>query len=331
MYDLIIIGGGPAAVAAGIYSARKKLKTLLITEAFGGQSMVSDNIENWIGTKLISGFDLAKNLEEHLRAQESIEIKIPERVAAVREIKCIDAKHSCDYEAETDSGQRFRAHAVILASGSRRRRLGVPGEDKFDGKGVAFCSTCDAPIFAGKRVAVVGGGNAGLEAVVDLFPYAAEIYIIHRGSELKGDAVTQEEIKKNPKVRIILNAVTQEILGDKFVGGLRYRDVKSGEVKDLAVEGVFVEIGAVPNSEIVKGLVEMNPFNEIIIDHKTAAASKPGIFAAGDVTDEIFKQNNISAGDAVKAALSAYNYLMGLKHRSIAAEIFNSNNSASLK
>lgn len=331
MYDLIIIGGGPAAVAAGVYAARKKLKTLLITETFGGQSMVSDNIENWIGTKLISGFDLAKNLEEHLRAQASIDIKVPERVAAVREIPCVGARHSCDYEVETDSGSRYQAHAVILASGSRRRRLGVPGEDKFDGRGVAFCSTCDAPIFAGKRVAVVGGGNSGLEAVVDLFPYATEIYLMHRGSELKGDAITQEEIRKNPMVRIILNAVTREILGDKFVSGLRYQDAKTGETKEIAVDGVFVEVGAVPNSEIANGLVDMNSYNEIIIDHKTAATSKPGIFAAGDVTDEIFKQNNISAGDAIKAALSAYNYLMGLKHRSVAAEILNSNNSASLK
>lgn len=320
MYDLIIIGGGPAAVAAGVYAARKKLKTLLITESFGGQSITSDSIENWIGAKVITGFDLAKNLEEHLRAQESIEIKMPERVTAVREIPCADGKRPCDFAVETDKGGSYDAKAVIVASGSRRRRLGVPGEDKFEGRGVAFCGTCDAPVFSGKRVAVVGGGNAGLETVIDLFPYAAEIYLLHRGGELKGDQITQEKIRENPKVRIILNAETQEILGDKFVTGLRHKDAKTGEVKDLSLDGVFIEIGAVPNSEIVRGLVELNQANEVIIDHKTAATSKPGIFAAGDVTDEIFKQNNISAGDAVKAALSAYNYILGIKRRSPAVE-----------
>ena len=324
MYDLIIIGGGPAAVGAGVYAARKKLKTLLITESFGGQSLISDNIENWIGTRTITGFDLAKNFEEHLRAQESLEIKMPEKVTAVREIPCADGKRPCDYEVETDQGNRYQAKAVIVTAGARRRRLGVPGEDQFDGKGVAFCSTCDAPVFAGKRVAVVGGGNAGLEAVVDLFPYASEIYLIHRGDQLKGDAVTQEAIKNNPNVKVILNAETQEILGDKFVTGLRYRDKASGDTKELAADGVFVEIGSVPNSEIVKGLVELNPYGEVVVDHKTSATSKPGIFAAGDVTDELYKQNNISAGDGITAALSAYGYLLGLKKQSVAAEVPNS-------
>ena len=315
MYDTIIIGGGPAAVAAGVYAARKKLKTLLITDSFGGQSLVSSSVENWIGTKTISGFDLAQNLEAHLRAQESVEIKIPEKVTAVREIPATDPKRPYDFEVETDHGAKYQTKTIILASGARRRRLGIPGEDKFEGRGVAFCATCDAPIFSGKRVAVVGGGNAGLESVVDLFPYASEIYLLHRGDRLKGDAVTQEEIRKNLKAKIILNAETQEVLGDQTVTGLRYRDAKTGEMKEIAVEGVFVEIGAVPNSEIVKGLVQTNNLGEVVINHRTAATSKPGIWAAGDVTDEAFKQNNVSAGDAVKAALSAYNYLLGLQTR----------------
>ncbi len=320
MYDLIIIGGGPAAVGAGVYAARKKLKTLVITESFGGQSITSDNIGNWIGEKTISGFDLAKKLEEHLRAQETVEVKMPERVTAVREIPCADSKRPCDYEVETNTGSRYRAKTVIITSGSRRRRLGVPGESKFEGKGVVFCSTCDAPIFADKRVAVVGGGNAGLEAVVDLFPYAKEIYLLHRGSELKGDPVTQEQIHANPKVAVIFNAEAQEVLGAEFVTGLRYKDAKTGEMKELAVDGVFVEIGAVPNSELVKGLVELNQFGEVVIDHRTSATSKPGVFAAGDVTDELYKQNNISVGDGITAALSAYGYLLGMKKQSVAAE-----------
>lgn len=307
-------------MGAGVYAARKKLKTLVITEFFGGQSITSDSIENWIGDKSISGFDLAKKLEEHVRAQETVEIKMPERVTAVREVPCTDGKRPCDFEVETNAGGRYQTRAVVITSGSRRRRLGVPGESKFEGKGVVFCSTCDAPIFSGKRVAVVGGGNAGLEAVVDLFPYAAEIYLLHRGEQLKGDAVTQEAIRKNSKVTIILNAEAQEVLGDQFVTGLRYKDAKTGEMKELAVDGVFVEIGAVPNSEFVKGLVELNQFGEVVIDHRTSATSKPGVFAAGDVTDELYKQNNISVGDGITAALSAYNYLLGLKKQSVAAE-----------
>ena len=233
------------------------------------------------------------------------------------------SKRPCDFLIETDKGGSYETKAVIVTSGSRRRRLGVPGEGKFEGKGVAFCATCDAPVFSGKRVAVVGGGNAGLEAVVDLFPYAAEIYLLHRGDQLKGDPVTQEEIRKNPKVKIVLNAGTQEVLGDTFVTGLRYKDLKSGDMKELALDGVFVEIGAVPNSEIVKDIVQLNQFGEIVIDHKTSATSKPGIFAAGDVTDEMYKQNNISVGDGVTAALSAYVYLLGLKKHSAAAEMPN--------
>lgn len=336
MYDLIIIGGGPAAVGAGVYAARKKIKTLVITESFGGQSITSDRIGNWIGEKAISGFELAKKLEEHLRTQETVEIKMPERVTAVREIPCGDgppspagfggaSKRPCDFEVETNTGNRYQAKTVIVTSGSRRRRLGVPGESKFEGKGVVFCSTCDAPIFADKRVAVVGGGNAGLEAVVDLFPYAKEIYLLHRGSELKGDPVTQEEVRANLKVTVIFNAEAQEVLGTEFVSGLRYKDAKTDEVKDLAVDGVFVEIGAVPNSELVKDLVELNQFGEVVIDHRTSATSKPGVFAAGDVTDELYKQNNISVGDGVTAALSAYGYLLGVKKQTVAAEKPNGN------
>lgn len=320
MYDLTIIGGGPAAAGAAVYAGRKRLKTLLITESFGGQSMVSDSIENWIGTKAVSGFDLARNLEEHVRAQETVEIKMPERVTAVREIPCVDGKRSCDFEVETNASGRYQSKSVIVTSGARRRKLGVPGEEKFEGKGVAYCSTCDAPIFSGKRVAVVGGGNAGLEAVTDLLPYATEIFLLHRGEALKGDAITQEEIRNHPKVTVILNAEAQEIVGDKFVTGLRYKETKVGEIRQLGADGVFVEIGSVPNSEIVKGLVELNPYGEIVVDHQTSAASKPGVFAAGDVTDELYKQNNISVGDGITAALSAYAYLLGLKKRTAAAE-----------
>lgn len=301
-YDLIILGGGPAGTAAAVYAARKRLKTLLITEFFGGQSVVSDDIQNWIGEKHITGFDLAKKFEEHISSfGDIVEIKL-ERVQEVK-------KSDENFKIKTDSGE-YEGRAIILAIGARRRKLNVPGEQKFEGKGVVYCSTCDAPLFGGKTVAVVGGGNAGLEAVVDLFAYAEKIYLLVRSDTLKGDAVTQEEIKKNSKVEIIFNASTKEILGDKFVTGLKYEDLKTKETKELEIGGVFVEIGSVPNSEIVKDLVDLDQWGQVKIDSKHATTSCPGIFAAGDITDDPYKQNNISAGDAVKAALAAYNYLL---------------------
>ncbi len=322
MYDTIIIGGGPAAVAAAVYTARKKLKTLLITESFGGQSIVSDDIQNWIGEQHISGFDLAKKMEEHVRAfPDVVDIKMPEKVVEISSTKCRNGSRICDFEVRTDQGNIYEGKTIILAAGARRRKLGVPGEEKLEGRGVAYCSTCDAPLFSDKKVAVVGGGNAGLEAVQDLFPYAAEVYLLEYGEVLKGDPVTQEEIKKNLKLKeIILNAQTLEILGEKFVTGLKYKDRKSGEEKLLEVDGVFVEVGSVPNSEMVKGLVNLDKWGQVAIDSKHASTSYPGIFAAGDITDDPYKQNNISAGDAVKAALAAYSYLLKREKQSPAVE-----------
>ncbi len=304
MYDVIIIGGGPAAAGAAVYVARKKLKTLLITGEFGGQSIVSADIHNWIGTKSISGIDLAKNLEDHIRNYpDEVEVKSPELATRV-------SKKDGGFLIETGKGGSYESKTLIVCSGARRRKLGIPGEKEYDGKGVAYCSTCDAPLFSGKDVAVVGGGNAGLEAAVDLFPYANKIYLLEYGDALRGDPVSQEQIKKSGKVEIILNAEVKEVKGEKFVSGLVYKDKKSGEEKTLSVGGIFVEIGSVPNSEFVKDLVELNKAGEIVIDHKTSATSCEGIWAAGDVTDEMYKQNNISVGDGVKAALSAYNYLL---------------------
>ncbi len=313
MYDLIIIGGGPAAVGAGVYAARKKLKTLLIAESFGGQSITSDKIENWIGDIEISGFDLSEKLEKHVRAQKELEIKAGEKAAKVEASNCTDGARVCDFTVTTDKGASYVSKAIILAAGARRRRTGAPGEDKLEGKGVAFCATCDAPLFSGKDVAVIGGGNAGLEAVVDLLPYARKVYLMVRSEIMKGDPVTQEEIKKHPQVEILFNAVPKEFVGEQFMNGLIYTNAKTNEEKKLDVSGVFIEIGSVPNSEMVKGLVDMNSFGEIAIDAKTAATSHLGIFAAGDITDDIYKQNNISVGDGVRAALSAYSYILQIK------------------
>lgn len=312
MYDVIIIGGGPAGCSAAVYTARKQLKTLVIAESFGGQSIVSDDIQNWIGEAHISGLDLAKKLEDHIRGfPDMVEIKSGEEVVKVESVDCAADTKICNFKVTSKKGDAYTARTVILAAGARRRKLGVLGEDTFNGKGVAYCSTCDAPLFMNKKVAVMGGGNAGLEAVEDLLPYASEVYLLEYGEILKGDPVTQEQIKKNPKLKqIILNAQSQEIIGDTFVTGLKYKDRKTNEDHTLEVGGIFVEIGSVPNSEMVKGLVELDTWGQVVIDSKHASTSVPGIFAAGDITDDPYKQNNISAGDAVKAALAAYGYLL---------------------
>ena len=302
IFDTTIVGGGPAGVAAAIYAARKKLRTLFIANQIGGQSIVSANIENWIGIPMITGYELSQKLEKHLRAQNSIEIKVPERVDRVVQVKNI-------YKIKTDKSE-YLTKTIIVCSGGRDRALGVPGEEKFAGKGVAYCSTCDAPFFKDKKVVVVGGGNAGLEAALDLNSYAKSILLLERNSDVPGDPATLEQVEKTLKVEVILNAEVEEILGDQTVSGVRYKDISSGTSKTIEVQGVFAEIGVVPNSEFIKDLVATNDRGEIVVGKYTCGTSKPGIFAAGDVTDEPYKQNNIAVGDAIKAALSANQYLL---------------------
>lgn len=301
-YDLIIVGGGPGGVAGGIYAARKKIKAMVIAESFGGQSIVSNDIQNWVGTKSISGFDLAQNLEQHLRAQSDIDIVAGDLVSAIED----KGDHLL---VTTKKGKVFETKYALIASGSSHRKLNVPGEKELDGKGVVYCSTCDAPLFDGKPVVVIGGGNAGLEAVRDLLPYATSIHLFERADKCRGDAVTLDKIKEDPKVKIFYNATTTEILGDTFVKGITYTDTKANTQNELAAEGVFVEIGAIPNSNFVEGLVEVNEIKEIIADPKTQRTSHPRIWAVGDVSDVLYKQNNISAGDAILAVLNIYETL----------------------
>ena len=287
---------------------------MLICEEFGGQSLVSAAIENWLGGLRLSGTELAERLEKHVRAQKDVQIKIPEKVTAVAE--------ACEnsFAVSTDAEETYRSKTLIIASGGKRRRLEVPGENRFITKGMAYCSTCDAPFYQDQEVAVVGGGNSALETVIDLIPYARKIYLLMRGENFKGDPVLQEKIPGSPQVKIIHHAEILEILGEQKITGVRYLDKKSGGEKKLAVTGVFVAIGTVPNSHFVKHLVDTNQYGEIFVNHKTAATSKRGIFAAGDVTDDPFKQINISAGDGVRAALSAYNYILDIQKYSPCAE-----------
>lgn len=307
MYDLIIVGGGPGGVAAGIYSARKKIKTLLITDSFGGQSLNSADIQNWIGTKSLSGYDLAKALEEHLRAQERLDIVDTDLVTSVK--KAGEAPDG-GFSVSTQNGKTYETKYILLASGSSRKKLGVPGEKELDGKGVVYCTTCDAPLFGGKVTTVVGGGNSALEGVLDLNSYASKVYLMVRSETLKGDPVTQDKIKTLPKVQIMWNTVVTEIRGTNMVSGVRIKDVKTGEEKELALDGVFVEIGLVPNSGFIKDLVQLDPYGHVAVDPKTQMTTMPGIWAAGDVTDNPYRQNNISVGDAVKAVLNIYDHLI---------------------
>ncbi len=300
MYELVIVGGGPGGVAAGIYAARKKMKTLLVTDSFGGQSINSADIQNWIGMKSLSGYDLAKALEEHLRAQDGIDIVDNDLVTGVAK------KDDGTFSLSTRNGNQYGAKYILLASGSSRKKLGVPGEKEFEGRGVVYCTICDAPLFGDKTVAVVGGGNSALEGVIDLIPYASKIYLMVRSELLKGDPVTQEKVKASSKVKILWNTVVREIRGKDAVAGVRIKDAKTGEEKEIALDGVFVEIGLVPNSGFARDLVKLDDYGHVVVDPRTQATSCPGIWAAGDVTDVPYRQNNISVGDAVKAVLNIY-------------------------
>ena len=302
MKDIVIIGGGPAGAATAVYAARKQMKTVIVTETFGGQSIVSDDIQNWIGDISISGVDLAKKLENHVRNFKEVEVVTGEKAVSIE-------KKEGGFVVKTSSDKSFETRTVMMAIGAHRRKLGIPGEEEFNGKGVAYCATCDAPLFSGKDVVVVGGGNSGLESVVDLIPYANKIYLLVRSDKLKGDQITQDKVNNSDKVEIIYNAVSKEIKGNVFVESLVYEDAKTKENKELKVGGVFVEIGSIPSSGIVKDLVELNERGEIIVDHKTQRSSLVGIWAAGDVSDCLYKQNNTSAGDAVKAVLNINEYL----------------------
>ncbi|XLQ19898.1 MAG: NAD(P)/FAD-dependent oxidoreductase [Candidatus Moraniibacteriota bacterium] len=305
MYETIIIGGGPAAVAAGVYAARKQIKTALFAQQIGGQSVVSDGIENWIGEEVIAGADLAIKLKKHLESQkDNIDLHIGEKVDVVNK------KEDGTFEVIVGD-DKYETKTVIVCSGGRHRRMGVPGESDFEGKGVAFCATCDAPFFKDKDVAVVGGGNSGLEAVVDLMKYANKVYLIARKPEggLRGDPITQEEIMNSDKVEIIYESNASEVVGEMMVTGLKYKHNDSDEEKELAVQGVFVEIGSVPNSEIVGEFVDTDDWNNIVVNFETQETSCAGVFAAGDVTNSIFRQNNIAVGDAIKALLSAHEYI----------------------
>jgi alkyl hydroperoxide reductase subunit F len=305
IYDLIIIGGGPAGTSAAVYAARKKLNTLFITAEWGGQSVVSENIYNWIGTPSIPGAELAKNFKEHVIANtdDTLEVKEGTKVVDVRRLQ------DDVFEVHTDKEEKFETKTVLIATGSSRRKLPAKNADTFEHKGVTYCASCDGPLFSGMNVVVVGGGNAGFESAAQLLAYCNSVTMIHRSEKFRADEVTVEKVSKNPKMNIIKNAEITEVLGEKMVSGLKYKDKISGEEHELAVAGIFVEIGQIPNTNLVKGLVPLDEINRIKIDPWTNKTETPGIWAAGDCTNIRYHQNNIAAGDAVKALEDLYLYL----------------------
>lgn len=304
MYDLIIIGAGPAGTSAGVYAARKQLKTLLLTKDFDSQSTVSPAIYNWIGTPVISGSDLAKSFKEHLEYYTKDGYL---ELSTGKYVKQVTQNEDKSFIVVTEQGDSFQTKAVLVASGSSRRKLTIEGADEFEHKGIVYCATCDGPLFQGQDVAVIGGGNAGFETAAQLSAYTKSVTIIHRSDNYKADAITVEKVLAKPNVVGVLNANTLKVSGDKFVTGLTYED-RDG-IKDISVTGVFVEIGQIPNTEMIKTLVDTDEYNRIKIDPWTQRSSLAGVWAAGDCSNVKYHQNNISAGDAVKAIEDIYMWL----------------------
>jgi alkyl hydroperoxide reductase subunit F len=306
-YELIIIGGGPAGAAAGVYAARKQIKTLLIAESFGGQSVESEEIQNWIGTRAISGIDLAKNLKNHVKfyAGEFVDIKEGERVSKVEKTD--------EGFAVTTNKDIYKTKAVLVTTGSSRKKLDIPGAKEFEGKGISYCASCDGLFFADKDVVVVGGGNAGFESAAQLLAYCKSVTLLSRG-EFRADPITVEKVLENSKMKALTNTLPVEIKGDAFVKSLVYqRTAPFVDNVEIEVDGIFVEIGNMPATGFVEGLAEMDEFKRIKIDHKTQRTSVEGVWAAGDCTDTLYHQNNIAAGDAVKALEDIYLELQKMK------------------
>ena len=308
MYELAIIGGGPAGAAAAVYAARKQIKTILIAESFGGQSVDSNDIQNWIGTPHISGVDLAKSLKAHVKeyAGEIIDVHEGERATKIEKIEG-------DGFLVTTGKDIYKTMTVLVATGGSRRKLDVTGAREFEGKGITYCASCDGPFFAGMDVVVIGGGNAGFEAAAQLLAYCKSVTLLSR-SDFKADPMTVESVLKNPNMKAIPHAVPTEIKGDKMVESISYR-TNSPFVDNatIPVQGIFVEIGHIPATSFVESIVELNDEKKIVIDHKTQRTSEPGVWAAGDCTDTLYHQNNIAAGDAVKALEDIYQELQKIK------------------
>ncbi len=303
-FDVLVVGGGPAGAAAAIYAARKGIRTGVAAERFGGQVLDTMAIENFISVKETEGPKLARALEEHVREYE-VDIMNLQRASQL-----IPAGEDGLHRVRFDNGGELKAKTLILATGARWREMNVPGEQEYRGRGVAYCPHCDGPLFKGKRVAVIGGGNSGVEAAIDLAGIVAHVTLLEFGEELRADAVLQRKLNSLPNVRVLKMAQTTEVKGDgQKVTGLVYKDRNNDEMHEVELEGIFVQIGLLPNSEWLKGTLELSRFGEIIVDAK-GQTSIPGVFAAGDVTTVPYKQIVIAVGEGAKASLSAFDHLI---------------------
>ncbi|HAY11238.1 MAG TPA: alkyl hydroperoxide reductase subunit F [Thauera sp.] len=300
-FDVLVVGGGPAGAAAAIYAARKGIRTGVVAERFGGQVMDTMAIENFISVKYTEGPKLVAALEEHVKEYE-VDVMNLQRVAAV-----VPGENL--HEVKMENGASLRAKTVIVATGARWREMNVPGEKAFRGKGVAYCPHCDGPLFKGKRVAVIGGGNSGVEAAIDLAGVVAHVTLLEFADDLRADAVLQKKLYSLPNVSVIKSAQTTEVTGTDKVNGLVYKDRNTEQVHRVELEGIFVQIGLLPNTDFLKGTVELSRFGEVIVDAK-GQTSVPGIFAAGDCTTVPYKQIIIAMGEGSKASLSAFDHLI---------------------
>ncbi len=304
-FDVLVLGGGPAGAAAAVYAARKGIRTGLVAERFGGQVQDTLAIENLVSVSYTEGPRLARDLEEHVRRYD-VDLMNQRRVERFLPATRPGGLHELHFAG----GGTLRARAVIIATGARWRQLGVPGEREYRNKGVAYCPHCDGPLFKGKRLAVIGGGNSGVEAAIDLAGLAAHVTVLEFDPSLRADEVLVRKLMSLPNARVLTAAETTEIHGDgRKVEGLSYRDRNSGESHRLALDGVFVQIGLVPNSEWLQGTVSMTPRGEVVVDER-GGTSVAGVFAAGDVTTVPYKQIVVALGDGSRAALGAFDYLM---------------------
>ena len=313
IYDLIIVGGGPAGTAAAVYASRKRLKTLFLTSEWGGQSVVSETIFNWIGTPAISGEELAKNLKDHVLANagESLEVKEGVRVNSI--LKVVDPElgeeKKNQFKVKIENGEEFFSKTILIATGSGRRKLEAKNADKLEHKGLTYCASCDGPLYADMDVVVVGGGNAAFESAAQLLAYCKSVTLLHRSEKFRADEITVEKVLKNPKMKAIKNVEILEIKGEKFVEGIIFKDKIAGQETELKVSGIFVEIGQIPNTDFAKELIPLDEIGRIKINPLNQKTEIPGIWAAGDCTDVLYHQNNIAAGDAVRALEDIYLYL----------------------
>ncbi len=302
MYDLMIVGGGPAGLAAGVYAARKQLKTLLVSGDIGGQVNLTLGIENYLGYQFVEGPELIDKFQTQV-SRFPIDQKIDEKVSRLEKIEG-------GFEAITEAGEKYQAKAVVLATGKRPRKLNVPGETELTGRGVSYCAICDGPVFAGQKVAVVGGGNSALEAALDMVKIAEHVNLVSL-TPLTGDAVLVDKLGDAKNLSIFLEYQTERIEGTGLVEAIVIKDLKSGESKRLEVGGIFIEVGLVPNSGAVSGLVKLNKQGEVPVSC-SGETTTPGLYAAGDVTDIPEKQIVIAAGEGAKAVLQAHRYLQRL-------------------